>query len=256
MVKFWQRCSLSNRNTRSTFEDCYMWTGPLWKVTLRRQDDLLTWSHVRLIPTKSAESSVARRVWLEIGLRPTWLDLVKLEMKLQEAHFAVKFSGAEAQQMLRRTWLLHAPSAISSKCQWVGSQVARAAGTVGHLPGYHRTPSRHKGTPSWHCTDTAMHYTALILLTFISLNVFVHVFLLFLYFFKTTIFLFVMTWNSLEWLGIVRVGLSIVRIRLGIVRIGLRIVRVQIGIFCVQLGLSLENWISLEFLGFVRTSWV
>ena len=73
----------------------------LWKVLLRREDN------VRL----SLKS-----------------DLVWLEMKLHEVHFTVKFSKAEAHPRLRRTWLQSVQSAISSQCQWGGSQVARAAG--------------------------------------------------------------------------------------------------------------------------------
>ena len=40
---------------------------------------------------------------LEIGLRLTWLDLARLEMKLHKVHFTVKFSAAEVQSRLRRT---------------------------------------------------------------------------------------------------------------------------------------------------------
>ena len=47
---------------------------------------------------------------------------------LNEVHIAVKFSEAEAQPRLRRTYLQSTPSVISSKCQRGGSQVARAAG--------------------------------------------------------------------------------------------------------------------------------
>ena len=49
---------------------------------------------------KSAKSRVARRGRLEVGLRPTWLDLARLEMKLHEVHFKVKFSEAEAEENL------------------------------------------------------------------------------------------------------------------------------------------------------------
>ena len=45
--------------------------------------------------------SVAKRGLLEIELRPTWLDIVQLEMKLHKVYFAVKFSKAEAQPRLR-----------------------------------------------------------------------------------------------------------------------------------------------------------
>ena len=68
---------------------------------------------------KLAESSAAIRGWLE-------MDLAGLELKLQEVHFAVMFSEAEAQRRLRRTWLQSAPSAVSTQCQQGDCQVHQA----------------------------------------------------------------------------------------------------------------------------------
>ena len=72
---------------------------------------------------KSAEWSIARRGQLEIWLRPTWLDLARLGMKLHKVHFTVKFSEAEAEENLAES----APSAISSQCQQRASQVTQGA---------------------------------------------------------------------------------------------------------------------------------
>ena len=54
------------------------------------------------------------------------VDFDGLELKLNEVHFAVKFSEAEAQPRLRRTWLQSALSAVSTKCQRGDCQVHRA----------------------------------------------------------------------------------------------------------------------------------
>ena len=108
----------------------------LWKVTLRRAGNL-------------SNRSAKVQSQLEIWLRPTWLDLGRFDLKLLQRHFAVKFSKAEAQQGLRRTWLISAKSATSSQCQGGGSKVAQAAGK-GYLTASELTlwPNRQVVLPS------------------------------------------------------------------------------------------------------------
>ena len=58
----------------------------------------------------TVEGGRLHRLWLKFGL-------AGLELKLHEVHFAVKFSEAEAQPRLRRTWLQSARSAVATQCQ-------------------------------------------------------------------------------------------------------------------------------------------
>ena len=61
-----------------------------------------------------------------------------------------------------------------------------------------------------------LHYTALILLTFISINVFVHVLLLLLYSFRTTISPFVMIGIPHNYLGLFALDLGLFALYLGL----------------------------------------
>ena len=90
-----------------------------------------TLAQVRLSPFSSQPS------WAQGDKANLKMDLGGLELKLQEVHFAVKFSEVEAKPRLKSIWLQSVPSAVSTQCQWGDCQVHRAElarqGVIGSL---------------------------------------------------------------------------------------------------------------------------